>query len=127
MTGSTQPMPGSEFPEELEWREGLGAVEAAAAAVALPSSPSLLRLRAVLGEMRDCPTLELDPDAVPPPDPPVGWLPPTPGTLSLYWSTPELPGGTVCAAAAAGRAIAIKSKVMAIPRTPVHTDEPAGG
>jgi hypothetical protein len=91
MTGRTQPVPGSEFPEELECREGLGAVAAAAAAVAFPSGPSLSSFCAVLGEIRvwlgDGPV----PEAVPAPDPPVGRFPPTPGMLSLYWSMPELP------------------------------------
>jgi hypothetical protein len=100
MTGSTQPIPGSEFPEEeLEGWEGIGAVAAAAAAVALPSGPCLSSLRTVLGEIRDPPDAEADPPVEatpdpPDPDPPVGLLPPTLGTLSLYWSIPELPGGT---------------------------------
>jgi hypothetical protein len=53
ITGNTQPIPGFEFPEELDCRVGLGAVAAAAAAVALPTGPSLPSFRAVLGEMRD--------------------------------------------------------------------------
>ena len=95
-------MPGPESPDEPRSGAGVGAgaVAAAAAAVALPSGPCLSSLRTVLGEIRDCGDPEIDPPVAavpgpdPDPDPPVGRFPPTPGTLSLYWSIPELPGGT---------------------------------
>jgi hypothetical protein len=94
-------MPGPESLDDPMSRAGVGAgaVAAAAAAVALPSGPCLSSLRTMLGEMWDSPDVEADPpvEAVPEPpdpDPPVGRFPPTPGMLSLYWSIPELPGGT---------------------------------
>jgi hypothetical protein len=103
-------MPGPESLDDPRSRSGAGpgAVATAAAAVALPSGPCLSSSRTVPGEIWDPwdppdaeggPPVEADPpvEAAPdPPDPdsPVGLFPPTPGTLSLYWSIPELPGGT---------------------------------
>ena len=137
MTGRAQPIPGPVSPEESApppeesappeaCRRG-GAVASAAAAVAFPSGPSFSRRCAVVGETRDsvgrAPVRDDSPapDPFPVPDefgPPVGRFPPTPGMLSWYWSTPEFPGATVCALAAAGRARASRVRVMTIPRTP---------
>jgi hypothetical protein len=94
-------MPGPESLDDPRSRAGVGAgaVAAAAAAVAFPSGPCWSSLRSVLGEICDRPVAELDPPVAAVPDPPdpdplVGLFPPTPGTLSLYWSIPEFPGGT---------------------------------
>ncbi len=83
-----------------------------------PSGPSLSSLRTVLGRdpRSSRPAAPVPSDSrqrsrLPAPEPfgPVGRLPPTPGMLSWYWSTPEFPGGTSCAPAAAGRARASKA------------------